>query len=180
MDLFDLTTKELSFNETISLSKELGRKISKLYSPDIIIGINNGGFLPGKEISKEFDLYFETIHIGRNIDLKKFYEHFKFVKPLIQAYHGILFLTKKPCLLEKFEKNVENKKILIVDDTVHTGKTLKVAINYLKDFNPSQIKTTSLNYIRNSKPDFFLSKERLKFPWSKNSEEYKKYLNYRE
>lgn len=172
--------KDLSLQNTIEFSRQLSEKIKLEYSPEIIIGIDNGGILPCIEIAKSLNLPYNIISIKRDIDLSDLYNNSnKITYPLIKLYQGYLFLSTKPKLKKGLNINIENKNILLVDDTIHTGKTLELAKNYLQNFNLSELKIACINTIKsNNKIDFYLFKQRIRFPWSKNSKEYDKFINY--
>jgi hypoxanthine phosphoribosyltransferase len=58
---------------------------------------------------------------------------------------------------------------LIVDDSLHTGATIDVAVDYLKRKKVSEIQTATLSYVSKRKPDFsVLSPGNYSFPWSKD------------
>jgi len=62
---------------------------------------------------------------------------------------------------------VSGKKILVVDDTIHTGATVDVVVKYLKQINVLEIKIASLAYVSKRKPDFsVLPSGNYCFPWS--------------
>lgn len=42
------------------------------------------------------------------------------------------------------KENIEGKNIIIVEDIVDTGRTLKYLVEYIRDMNPKSIKTCSL------------------------------------
>lgn len=145
----------------------------------MVICINNGGLLPGIEISQELERPLCPIKIGRDFDLHELCEHTpKGLKFLIKIYQGILFHTVDPRFMEGNDCVTKNQKILLVDDTTHTGKTIQIAQDYAADFDPLELRVATLNYISDIKPDFFILKGRCKFPWSKNSQEYAKYVEY--
>ena len=65
--------------------------------------------------------------------------------------------------------DVSGKKVLVVDDTVHTGATINVVVNYLRQAHVLEIKTASLAYVSEIRPDFsVLSSGNYSFPWSKD------------
>ena len=91
------------------------------------------------------------------------------IKFIISAYHHYLFRTRKPKISSDIKIDIFNKKILVVDDTIHTGATLDVALKYLIDKGVSEINIATLAYISERKPDFFiLPKGNYCFPWSKD------------
>ncbi len=42
------------------------------------------------------------------------------------------------------KENIEGKNIIVVEDIIDTGRTLKYLVEYLKDFSPKSIKTCAL------------------------------------
>ncbi len=42
------------------------------------------------------------------------------------------------------QENIENKNIVVVEDIIDTGRTLKYLVEYLKKFNPKSVKTCAL------------------------------------
>jgi len=50
---------------------------------------------------------------------------------LMSIYHHYLFQKNTPVLTKGVDGNIENKKILLVDDVVHTGSTIRESIKYL-------------------------------------------------
>jgi len=62
--------------------------------------------------------------------------------------------------------------VLVIDDVTDTGKTLEVAITYLKGCNPKEIRTAVLRYKISSTfcPDYYASREHewrwIIYPWA--------------
>ena len=72
-----------------------------------------------------------------------------------------------PVLLEGItDEDLKNKKVLLVDDAIHSGKTMKVAKDYIFGFSPTIIKTAALFYVDTYIPDYFIGKGEKKYPWS--------------
>lgn len=174
-----LQTKELTFYESIKKSRELGDLVKQSYNPDLVVGITSGGILPTNEISKKTNISYSWLTARRDINLKKTYEAVPdTLKPFIRLYQGFLFITKKPSLIEEGNFDCKGKKILIVDDTIHTGKTLEIVTKNLEKRGAKQIKSAAINCINNNLADYFLTKGKIKFPWSKNSPYYNKFEAY--
>ncbi len=113
------------------------------YKPDYIVGIVRGGLIPARILSK----------------LLK-------VKPMF-----CLNVEKKDgerTVCSNAEFPLKNKKILLVEDMLETGKSLIVAKKWLKE-KEAEVKTTSLYImpVSECKPDFYLKEvqEVIKFPW---------------
>ena len=179
MSLLSLFRQELTFDEAIRKSGELADLVRETYSPDLIIGIAAGGVLPANEISKALNIDYGQLTIRRDIDLSRLYGFVpKFIKPVVTLYHMSLFMVMDPSIIEEGDFICDNTNILLVDDTIHTGKTLQIAIDNLRQRGAGQIKTAAINYVDGVCPDYYLIKGRIKFPWSKNSPDYERFRLY--
>lgn len=89
---------------------------------------------------------------------------------IMSLYHHYLFQTSKPKIFTDISDiDIINKKVLLIDDVVHTGATIDVVLDYLKNSKSLDIKTASLSYVSKRKPDFHvLPKGNYCFPWSKD------------
>lgn len=172
----NLLADKINLEQVLEYSKELAKNIGTQFNPDAIIGIKNGGLIPSLEISKILRKPLYTISAGRNVPPY----NSKF--PLLNKfYYELAFLRSSPKLLTKLDSSFDAKKILLVDDAIHTGKTVNLIMDYLKQMNNDcEVKTASINYIKKSIPDFYIKKGRINFPWSKNSKYYKDYEKYLE
>lgn len=63
----------------------------------------------------------------------------------------------KPKIVEPLKVDLKNEKILLVDEIVDKGTTLKKAISYLKDFSPDKIMTAIpfIKFWSSPLPDFW-------------------------
>lgn len=169
---------ELSLDQAIAASRELASIVRRSYIPEIVIGIETGGTLPAREIADGFGLDEDTMVIKRDIDLNDIYSCVP--RPLrfgVKLCQGILFLVKSPELLRGFAADVKNKRVLLVDDITHTGKTLEIAVDYILRKEPSELKTAAISTL-GPHMDFHWSTSRYNFPWSKNSRFYRQFQEY--
>ena len=60
-------------------------------------------------------------------------------------------------ITEGLSSQIENKRVLLVDDIADTGTTMKRAVSYLRDFHPKSITTATLFFKPKSsfRPDYF-------------------------
>lgn len=108
---------------------------------DMIVAIANGGIIPAGIINQRFGL---EVHLLK-INFKD-----EFQKPRYDA----------PKLLKAINFDFINKKILLVDDRIKSGSTIKLAKELLKD--AAMIKTFAVN----GNADYPLYNETcFKFPW---------------
>lgn len=108
---------------------------------DIVVAIANGGIVPAGIINQRLNADFQTIKINlRDPQQKPRYD--------------------EPKLLSPVDFEFKNKKILLVDDRIKTGSTIKLAKVLLKD--AQLIKTFAVN----GTADYALFDELcFRFPW---------------
>lgn len=176
--------QQITVKKATGLSRDLAALVKNDFLPDIIVAIKEGGVLPGLEISKVFGKPLLTISIGR-VSEREFDEAYerateKEREEISKKFDEAWFRTD-PKLFAGLTADVKGKNILLVDDAVHTGKTLDVARSYLATLEPSAIKTAALFYAGNVAPDYGLGAGERKYPWStwaQFSPEYEDYARY--
>ncbi|WP_291528971.1 phosphoribosyltransferase [Bacteroides sp. UBA939] len=108
---------------------------------DIIVAIANGGIVPAGIINQRLQKEVHLLHIN----LRDEYQHPKYDVPL---------------LLAPIDFNFKGKNILLVDDRIKTGSTIRLAYELLKE--ASLIRTFAVN----GTADYALFDEPcFKFPW---------------
>lgn len=125
-------------------SVETDKLSSKVdFTPDIIVGLVRGGLVPARMLSSKLkvkEIYCLTI--------KKIGNERKVTNEILD--------------------DLVNKKILLIEDMLETGKSLQVAKEYLESKGAS-VKTACLYTMSISeiKPDFYIKElsEVTKFPW---------------
>lgn len=77
----------------------------------------------------------------------------------IKSYTGVNE-AGKPRIVQPLTDQIHNEKVLIFDEVVDSGETLKKALDYLSMMGADEIKTASLCYKPRSKikPDFYAFK----------------------
>jgi xanthine phosphoribosyltransferase len=108
---------------------------------DIVVAIANGGIVPAGIINQRLNADFQTIKINLRDSQQK---------PRFD----------EPKLLSPVDFEFKNKRILLVDDRIKTGSTIKLAKELLKD--AQLIKTFAVN----GTADYALFDELcFRFPW---------------
>lgn len=166
----DSTRIRVSQEEILICCADLAKTVQRNYKPNLVIAIDTGGSVPGELIAKILDTPILHITIRRNINNGRMYNLDPIpLRWIMSAYHHFLFHTIKPTVSEGINVNISGKKVLIIDDSFHTGATIDVAIDYLRKASVSEIKTASLAYVSKRKPDFsVLPIGNYSFPWSKD------------
>lgn len=108
---------------------------------DIVVAIANGGIVPAGIINQRLQ---KEVHLLK-INLRDEYQHPKY---------------EQPKLLAPIDFDFKDKRILLVDDRIKTGSTIKLAKELMKE--AAMIKTFAVN----GNADYALFDEAcFKFPW---------------
>lgn len=123
---------------------------NKKFEPDILVGISRGGWVPARVLSDLLDNPYVT-SVGA------------------EFYVGVYETNREPRLTQPIPVSVFDKKILLVDDVVDTGKSAVLIKEHLCREGVKEIRVLTLYYKPWSivKPDFY-SKETsnwIVFPW---------------
>jgi len=147
--------KKFSWEQVEKAIEELGNKIkSSGFKPDYIIGITTGGLIPLALLAKQLDID-KILTVSASS-----YEKDKKKKTVI---------TYLPVV------DLKNQKILLVDEIVETGETLKKMTEaIIKKYKVGEIKTATIGVNRDKcifEPDYWIvaeSGEWVVFPWEKD------------
>ena len=123
---------------------------SENFTPDTIIAITRGGWIPARILSDLLEVYdLTTIRV--------------------EFYLGLSKTRKKPILTQKLSKQIASKKILLVDDIADSGKSLQIAKNHILQKDPKVVKIATLYKKPQSKvePNYYekIAKHWIIFPW---------------
>jgi len=130
---------------------ELAERIqSDGFRPDIIVGISRGGWLPARVLSDLLENPYIT-SVGA------------------EFYVGVYETNSEPRLTQQIPVSVFDKRVLLVDDVVDTGKSVLLIRDHLARQGTKETKILTLYFKPWSvvKPDFY-SRETcdwIVFPW---------------
>lgn len=121
------------------------------FDPDLIVGISRGGWTPARVLS---DLLDEP-----NIASIR-----------VEFYHDIMRHSDKPVITQPVSAPVDGMMVLVVDDVVDTGRSLKLVFDTLSR-QAKEVKTAALYYKPWStfRPDFYARETEawVIFPWER-------------
>ncbi len=187
---------ELSIKELESQCREWAKEINKSYQPDLIVYVAKAGYLIGKEMKDVFNV--PLVGISATREGNRFKE---IVGPVISILPNFVrnILISIELKSNKHDKNTERqihfhksledikniniKHILVVDDSVDTGHSMKQVVDAIASvFTDSEIKVAGLNVWDKSKDiiktDYALYENTvIKAPMSKDSSEYKMFID---
>jgi hypoxanthine phosphoribosyltransferase len=140
-----------SWDEVYDLLLKLAKKIvDGNYRPDSIVGIARGGWVVARILSDLLDIK----EIG---------------SIRVEFYEDLLLTREHPHITQEISVEVKGKKVLLCDDVADTGKSLKVAADYLKSKGVSEIKISTLHLKSKSIvcPNYYVSETDawIIYPW---------------
>lgn len=167
--------KTIPFSSVDEICQEYSKQLAG-QDVDCIVSIERGGYYLGKKISEELKAPHLSVMIGRKRRVE--IEEPSFLRLAIDNFR---FEKEQPILLkglEPLEKlAVKNKKVLLIDDAVRTGKTLEVAIQHLLECSVSEIFIWVLGNMKEYPVKHSL-KGTFCYPWSRLSSEYGTFIRF--
>jgi hypoxanthine phosphoribosyltransferase len=140
-----------TWNRIYNMLIELADKVRmNCFEPDILVGISRGGWLPTRILSDLLENPYIT-SVG------------------VEFYVGVYETSREPILTQPLSVNAFEKKILLVDDVVDTGKSAMLMKSHLVGAGAEEIRLLTLYYKPWSivKPDFYSmeTSDWIVFPW---------------
>lgn len=185
----------------IDLSKENVREknkylydlIIKEYNYDLVVFIAKGSYIIGKDLAELNNTpLLEIFATRKGNKLKKILSPMLRIIPakikaklrekeMNSKYHTKNTDRKISFDKKKYSKYKNRTNILLVDDSIDTGNSIKLAYNTLIDYFPNaSVKIAVFNVMDKAyiKPDFTLYKDTMiSGPWSSDSKEHKEYID---
>lgn len=133
------------------MSLKIARRIIEdNYKPDAIVGVLRGGFIVARIVADVLDV-----------------EDLGAVE--VKFYKGIAEHAERPIITQPLTLDVRDKKVLIVDDVVDSGRTLEVVTEQVRLHGASIVKSAALFTKPKSiiHPDFYITMTTnwVIFPW---------------
>ncbi|HID17592.1 TPA: phosphoribosyltransferase, partial [Candidatus Bathyarchaeota archaeon] len=104
---------------------KLADKIKGRFSPDVIVGIARGGWIPARILS---DLL----------------ENPNVASVRVEFYVDVGKTAETPRITQGVSVPLEGKKVLVVDDVADTGKSLRAVLRYLEELGAKEVKAATL------------------------------------
>ncbi|MCL5785930.1 MAG: phosphoribosyltransferase [Candidatus Thermoplasmatota archaeon] len=158
----DFKARFVSWQEIDKWCDEIYLKlVADSFKPEAIIGLARGGLVPSRILSDSLfvkDLYaVKTEHWG-----------------ITATRNGTATIQKTTDL------NVKGRKVLVVDDIIDTGGSMKLARDFISTLGPSALRTATMLHIDHSSfaPDFYAEKVTKEnwtwfiFPWNVHEDIY--------
>ncbi|MEM1695888.1 MAG: phosphoribosyltransferase [Desulfurococcaceae archaeon] len=155
-------TKLVTWEEIVDWSMHLAEIIrNDGYIPDIVVAVARGGFVPARLIC-------DFLGVENLLSIQS------------QHWTEAAKMEEKAILRFPYKVNAEELKVLVVDDIVDTGETLKLARDYIRDnWNPKDVRTAALQWISpvaKFKPDYYYIEVKewtwFQYPWTRLEDTY--------
>ena len=136
-----------SYDQTYRLFEQIREND---FTPEVIVGIARGGWIPARLLSDFFALKFTA-----NVK--------------VEAYQLIGEMDAEAKITQRINAKIDGRKILVVDDIADSGSSLQAVLEDLKTHNVSEVRTATLFYKAHSviKPDYYIeeTKKWVVFAW---------------
>jgi len=144
---------KLSWKKFGEIILQMAKEIQLDFDFNVIVGIGKSGTIPASILSKILKINeFYSIIVS----------HYDDEKPPKKVY-------KKPQIMFSSLGSIKGKKVLVVDDFVHTGATLKMVLQKVVDAGAKEVKSAVVGLRSNTsfRPEYFgmIFKGCLWFPW---------------
>lgn len=125
--------------------RALALRVARDYDPEIVLGVAKAGVIPGVVVASILQRDFASMTVTR---------HDPFAAPQLVA--------GPPDMLG-------GRRILIVDETCHSGDTLKLALNEVRALDPADVRTAVSFRTGEYQPDFyaFETDKLIVLPWDR-------------
>ncbi|MEM2024938.1 MAG: phosphoribosyltransferase [Desulfurococcaceae archaeon] len=155
-------TKLVSWEEIVDWSMKLGDIISKdNYKVELVVAVSRGGFVPAR-------LLCDFLGIDNLLSIQS------------QHWTEAAKAAERALIKFPYSINAEKLRVLVVDDIVDTGDTLKLAKEYIKrEWGPEDVRTAVLQWISpvaKFKPDYYYIEVKewawFQYPWTRLEDTY--------
>jgi hypoxanthine phosphoribosyltransferase len=148
--------------------RRLTEQIEKDGAPSVIVSIRTGGEEIGQLLAGMLGCKVVEVHIARP-DRTRIYKRIARVsKMLATIVYEFLFLIDRPCMIE-MSQIPQGADVLIVDDAIQSGKTIRLARRWVKGFSPRRMRVAAITDMRWwNVSEYHIYRSLVSFPWSRN------------
>ncbi len=132
------------------LCRALALRVARDYDPEIVIGIARAGVIPAAIVACILDVDFYSLQITRR--------------------DGDDEVRQRPEIFSDVPREVQGKRVLIVDEITSSGDTMRLALAAVRDQRPAEVRTaTSFARTSGYKPDYtaLTMDAEVVFPWDR-------------
>lgn len=150
------------------ICRSLASQIKKDGNPSVIVSIRTGGDEIGRLLSKMLGRTVVEIHIARPDRTEVYQQIARKSKLLAKVVYELLFLIDRP-QMHACPEISRGADVLIVDDAIQSGKTLRLAKQWVEQSSPRQVRVAAVTDMRWwHRAEYVQYRSPVSFPWSKN------------
>ena len=141
---------DLSWEMFGELCRALALKVARDFDPEVVVGIARAGAIPAAIVASILRIDFFSMKISRK--------------------EGHEQVRERPEVLSAAPPQARGKRVLLVDEIVTSGDTLRLGLAAIRDVHPREVRTaTSFVRQRGYKPDYFAlaTDQVIIFPWDR-------------
>lgn len=149
--------KLVDWSEIVEWSRGLAGLIKRDgYRPDVVVALSRGGYVPARLIC-------DFLNVENLLSIQS------------QHWTEAAKVEEKAIIKYKYTVDLSGQKVLIVDDIVDTGDSLKLAKSFIaENWRPMEIRTAALQWISpvaKFKPDYYYIEVKewvwFQYPWTR-------------
>ncbi|MCE4607001.1 MAG: phosphoribosyltransferase [Desulfurococcales archaeon] len=149
--------KLVSWDEIVEWSFGLSRIVTRDgWRPDVIVAVARGGYVPARLLADFLD-------VNNMLSVQS------------QHWTEAARAEERAVLKYPFKVDLNGENVLVVDDIVDTGETLKLARDYVEEnWNPGDVRTAALQWISSVakfEPDYYYLEVKewtwFQYPWTR-------------
>jgi len=149
--------KLVSWDEIVDWTRGLAGEIrGSGWKPQVIVAVARGGYVPARLLADFLD-------VTNMLSVQS------------QHWTEAAKAEERAILKYPYKVDLQGEDVLVVDDIVDTGETLRLARDYVRDnWNPGTVKTAALQWISSVakfKPDYYLIEVKdwtwFQYPWTR-------------
>ncbi len=175
-----LKSRFITLEEAATLCAQLAERAKEL-RVDCVVSIESGGWFVGDQIAQRLELPHFPITVRRFPDeqtCNKRKVPSLFSRFCTALHHDLLRAARVPQVLHSISKPelVQGKRVLLVDDAIHSGKTITAARNHLFQLGSVAVPVVALANVRGFREPYLCMLEGHRcYPWSVISPEYEQF-----
>jgi len=144
---------KLSWKKFGEITLRMAKEIQLAFDLDVIVGVGKSGIIPASILAKRL----------------KINEFYSIIVSLYNEEKPPRKLYQRPQIMFSSLGSLEGKKVLVVDDFVHTGATLKMVLQKVVNAGTKEVRSAVVGLRLNAsyRPEYFgmTFKGCLWFPW---------------
>jgi hypoxanthine phosphoribosyltransferase len=179
MAIRDLFTHMVTLDDAFSAAHSLAAAIKKDAHAHFVVCIHRGGVLPGLVVSEAMGVPLLHMSITRGLHFGHVYQRTpQILRTLLDVYYGYKHYFSHPLIVEGLDLGSVNNSAIVIDDILRTGRTMSVAIDHVIHAGARTCMSASLCCIGPTCTDYYWSRRRFTFPWSRTSRYHVLYIQY--